>query len=251
MRLSVLGGCGAWPTKVQACSGYLLESAGFTLLIDPGYSTLPHLFDLIEPTRLDAVLVSHGHPDHCADLNPLLRCRALGEDVAPALPTYSPPGALDAVLALDRVGMLDDAIEIHEFGTGARLTIGPFQVDIWSLPHFVANAGMRISADDCVLAYTGDTGPTEDLIDLAKDADLFLAEASYAVAVPNDAARYLSSATDAGATSHRAGVARLMLTHLLPGTDADAATECAARGYGGDIMIARPGGTIELDPRLQ
>ncbi len=47
------------------------------------------------------------------------------------------------------------------------------------------------------------------------------------------------------------GVARLMLTHLLPGTDADAATECAARGFGGDIMIARPGGTIEVDPTLQ
>ena len=77
MRLTVLGGCGGWPAAGLACSGYLVEHDGFRLLIDPGYATLPRLLTVADATEVDAVLVSHGHPDHCADLNPLLRARAM------------------------------------------------------------------------------------------------------------------------------------------------------------------------------
>jgi len=70
MRLTVLGGCGAWPAAGQACSGYLLEQDGFRLLVDPGYAIVPRLLELIDAAEVDAVLVSHGHPDHGAD--PLL-----------------------------------------------------------------------------------------------------------------------------------------------------------------------------------
>ena len=77
MRLTVLGGCGGWPAAGQACSGYLVEHDGFRLLIDAGYATVPRLLQLVRPGLVDAVLISHGHPDHCADLNPLLRARAM------------------------------------------------------------------------------------------------------------------------------------------------------------------------------
>src|SRR5690349_16714347 len=100
MRLTVLGGRGAWPDAGQACSGYLVEHEGFRLLIDPGYAIVPRL----APEEIDAVFVSHGHPDHCADLNPLLRARALKDDPDPPIPVYTPPDALNAVLALDRPG---------------------------------------------------------------------------------------------------------------------------------------------------
>ena len=83
MRLTVLGGCGAWPAAGQACSGYLVEQDGFRLLVDPGYAIVPRLLELIDAAEVDAVLVSHGHPDHCADLHPLLR--------APAAPTCCSP----------------------------------------------------------------------------------------------------------------------------------------------------------------
>jgi ribonuclease BN (tRNA processing enzyme) len=75
MRLTTLGGCGAWPAAGQACSGYLLEYDGFVLLVDPGYATVPRLLEHVDAGEIDAVLVSHEHPDHCADLNPLLRAR--------------------------------------------------------------------------------------------------------------------------------------------------------------------------------
>jgi ribonuclease BN (tRNA processing enzyme) len=91
MRLTVVGGCGAWPAAGQACSGYLVEQNGFQLLIDPGYAIVPRLLERIDAAQIDAVLVSHSHPDHCADLHPLLRARALREEPAPALPVHSLP----------------------------------------------------------------------------------------------------------------------------------------------------------------
>ena len=71
MRLTVLGGCGAWPAAGQACSGYLVEHEGFRLLIDPGYAILPRLLQFVQADDVDAVLVSHGHPDHWPDAEPL------------------------------------------------------------------------------------------------------------------------------------------------------------------------------------
>src|SRR3954471_16101044 len=114
MRLSVLGACGAWPQAGEACSGYLVEHDGFRLLLDLGYATVPRLLRRISAEQVDAVFVSHGHPDHCADLNPLLRARALGGRSSLPLPIYAPTGALDAVLALDRPGMLDHSYVVHD-----------------------------------------------------------------------------------------------------------------------------------------
>ncbi|MGW2222798.1 MBL fold metallo-hydrolase, partial [Nonomuraea sp. NPDC001684] len=127
MLITVLGGCGAWPAAGQACSGYLIEHDGFRVLVDPGYATLPRLLETTPAERIDAVLVSHGHPDHCSDLNPLLRARALGDAPPAALPVHAPPGALDAVLALDRRGMLAGSFELHDLEPGAPRVIGPFR----------------------------------------------------------------------------------------------------------------------------
>ena len=119
----------------QACSGYLVEHDGFRLLVDLGYAVVPRLLEHITAAQVDAVFISHGHPDHCADLNPLLRARVLGADVPPPLPVYAPPGALDVVLALDRPGMLADGYVLHELPPGEGFDIGPFQARTRLLPH--------------------------------------------------------------------------------------------------------------------
>ena len=249
MHLTVLGGCGAWPTAAQACSGYLLEHDGFRLLIDPGYATLPRLLDHVAVDEVDAVLISHGHPDHCADLNPLLRSRALSDDPPPALPVFAPHGALDAVLALDKPSMLAGSYRLHEFQPGDRFDVGPFASATWLLPHFVPNAGIRLSTPQAVFAYTGDTGPSPDIPRLAEGADLLLSEATYVHRVPAADAPYLLTARLAGQYAEQARAARLMLTHLWPGTDPQAAEDAAAEAFGGPISVASPGTTTRVPSR--
>jgi len=247
MRITVLGGCGAWPAAGQACSGYLVEHDGFRLLVDPGYATLPRLLERVAAEDVDAVLVSHGHPDHCADLHPLLRARVLGvAPPAPLLPVHALPGSTDRVLALDGPGPVRDAAAVAEFTAGDAFEVGPFRVATWPLPHWVPNAGLRLSAGGRALAYTGDTGPSPAIVDLAEGADLFLAEASFPEQVPVESARYLSSARQAGQVAAAAGVGRLLLTHLLPGTDPEPAERAARRGYGGEVAVARGGVVVDL-----
>jgi ribonuclease BN (tRNA processing enzyme) len=241
MRLTVLGGCGAWPGAGQACSGYLIEHDGFRLLVDPGYATTPRLLELVAAEHIDAVYISHGHPDHCADLNPLLRARALRDDPPAPLPVYALPGALDAVLALDRPGLLDDAYTLAEFDAGGELAIGPFSARTALLPHSVPNAGVRLTAGGRVFVYTGDCGPSPDVVALARDADLMLAEATHLDPVPEGAVAHLTSVRQAGRQARQAGVRRLMLTHLWPGTDPAAVLAEATAEYDGELGIATSG----------
>jgi ribonuclease BN (tRNA processing enzyme) len=246
MRMTVLGGGGAWPAAGQACSGYLVEHDGFRVLVDPGYATVPRLLERVAAQDVDAVLLSHGHPDHCADLNPLLRARVLGGRTAPALPVHALPGAADWVLALDEPGTLAGASVVSAFTAGASFEVGPVRVDTWPLPHTVPNAGLRLAAGGRVLAYTGDTGPSYAIVELARGADLFLAEASFPEQVPATAARSLSSARQAGEAAAAAGAGRLLLTHLLPGTDPDLAADAARRAYHGELGVARGGVAVDL-----
>jgi ribonuclease BN (tRNA processing enzyme) len=246
MRLTVLGGCGAWPGEGQACSGYLVEHTGFRLLLDPGYATLPRLLAVTEAEQVDAVLVSHGHPDHCADLNPLLRARALGDAPPPPLPVHTLPGALDAVLALDG-RMLDGSYELRDFYAGTAFEIGPFTVDTRLLPHFVPNAGIRLTVDGGVLAYTGDTGPSPDIVTLAREADVFLAEATFPEHVlPEKDSPFLSTARQAGAYAAQADVGHLVLTHLWPGIEPAEAERSARANFTGRIDVAVPGLSVEI-----
>jgi ribonuclease BN (tRNA processing enzyme) len=246
MRLTVLGGCGAWPAARQACSGYLVEFDGFRLLMDPGYATVPRLLESTDASQIDAVFVSHGHPDHCADLNPLLRARAMRDDPPPPVPVYAPPAALAAVLALDHPRTLAGSYVLHELVMGGTLDIGPFRAQTRLLPHWLPNAGIRLAAGGRVLAYTGDTGPAAEVVELARDADLLLAEATHVDAVPEPSRQYLTSAPQAGQQAAVAGARHLLLTHLWPGTDPAVSRAAAADQYDGPLGVATAGLVLDL-----
>jgi ribonuclease BN (tRNA processing enzyme) len=246
VRLTILGGAGGYPGANGACSGYLIEHDGFRLLVDPGYAVVPRLLGIVPAEAIDAVIVSHGHPDHVADLNPLLRARALRDDPAPPLPAYALPDALDRVLALDQIRALRGTCEVHAFEGGETFAVGPFTVEVRRLPHSIPNAGMRIAADGSSITYTGDAAPSDDLVELAAGTDLLLAEATYIEAVLSGNTGALNCALDVGRQAGRADAGRLILTHLMPGTDSDAARAAAARSFGGSIDIALPGLVVDV-----
>ncbi|HEX6140782.1 MAG TPA: MBL fold metallo-hydrolase [Candidatus Limnocylindria bacterium] len=245
MRLTIIGGCGAYPGAGQPCSGYLVSHGDFALLIDPGYGVATAL-SVDGAPRFDAVLVSHGHPDHCADLNPLLRARAMAEPVQPPLPVHAQPGSLDAVLALDRPEWLEGVVELHPFAAGDTFEIGPFAIRSALLPHPRPNAGVRLTAGGASLVYTGDCGPSDDLVRLASGADVLLAEATYSHHLPDDLVGSLSTARDAGRQAAEAGVRGLVLTHLAPGTDPEVSLVVASEEFGGPVAVARPGLSVPV-----
>lgn len=246
MKITVLGGVGGYPPASGACSGYLIEHDGFRLLVDPGYAIAPRLLEILPAGAIDAVLVSHGHPDHVADLNPLLRARLMTDDASPPLPAYALPDALGPVLALDQIKAMKGTCEVHEFEAGEAFPIGPFGIESRLLPHSIPNAGVRISAGGKSITYTGDAGPTDDLVELAAGTDLLLAEATYVDSVPSGNERVLNCALEVGRQAHRAGAARLMLTHLMPETDPEASLAAASRSFDDWIAVATPGTIVEL-----
>ena len=142
--------------------------------------------------------------------------------------------------------MLDDAYIVHDVVPGALFELGPFRAETRLLPHWEPNVGIRLVADGRVLAYTGDTGPCRDVVGLARDADLLLAEATYPDHVPDHSRQYLSSARTAGRQAAEAGADHLLLTHLWPGTDPQIALAMAAETYDGALDVAVSDFTIDL-----
>jgi ribonuclease BN (tRNA processing enzyme) len=249
MQIIVLGGAGIWPTAEQACSGYLVEDHDYRLLLDPGYATLPKLLERYGVADIDAVFVTHEHPDHCADLSPLLRARVFGATSADTLPLYALAGSLDAVLALDEPTMLKDAYDLNTIGGEDVFEVGPFRVQTAMLPHFVPNAGVRLTTDAGTIVYTGDTGPSRVIVDLALGADVFIAEATYVDDVPLESSNALLGARQAGAYAEESDVRHLLLTHLRPGTVREASIHAAASRFPRDIEVAVPGLVVDIAPR--
>lgn len=244
-RLTVLGSCAAWPEPGRACSGFLVEHeaehGGFRVVLDLGFATLPRLLAHCPDGTVDAVVVTHAHSDHCVDLNGLLRVRHYGERTHGRIPLLCPPGVAELVDSLEprpRLAELFDVLELpgsHE--------IGPFQVTGLPLPHHVPAVGVRLASPTVTIAYTGDTGPHENLAELGRHADLFVMDATLQ---GERTSEHLLSARQAGRWAKVAGARRLLLTHFWPGADRAVSVAEAARTFGGEVLAAEEDLTIEL-----
>ncbi|HUQ60074.1 MBL fold metallo-hydrolase [Lentzea sp.] len=232
MRLTVLGSCGAYPEPGRACSGFAVEESGHRLVLDLGYGTLPRLLELW-PSGPDAVVITHEHPDHCADLHGLFRMFHYGK--RGRLPLYCPPGVVRRLQGLEPEVPLTEVFDV--FTLPGEWKVGPFRLTGADLPHFVPNAGVRLEASR-VFAYTGDTGPSPELAALGRDADLFVVEATDR---PGDTSGLLMTSAGAGEWARRAGARRLMLTHFWPGNDRTAAADAARATFGGEVLVASEG----------
>lgn len=235
MKLDVLGSCGAWPEPGQACSGYLVEHDGFRVVLDMGFGVASRLFSVCPAEDVGALVITHEHPDHWADLTALLRARFFAR--APRIPLYCTPGVVDRVSVAEPRPPLRDVAEIFELP--GRYQAGPFELTGIELPHHVLNCGVRLATADSAIAYTGDTGPDPALAELGRDADLFIVEAT--VSEPQE---LLMTARQAGYWAAQAGAKRLLLTHFWPGTDRGWAADEARAEFSGVVAAARDGMTV-------
>lgn len=245
-RLTVLGSCGAWPEAGRACSGFLLEHEGFRVVLDLGFGTLPRLLEHCPDGVVDAVIVTHEHSDHCVDLNGLSRVRFFDPNRAGAgrIPLHCTPGVVERVDQLEPDGSLDEIFEVHDLAGSCDL--GPFHLETVALPHHVPNRGVRLTAPNLTVAYTGDTGPDPGLAVLGRGADLFVVEASHQGPPRTTGPRLLMTAQEAGEWAAHAAAKRLMLTHFWPGNDRARSVAEARERFSGDVLAADEGLTIDL-----
>src|ERR1044072_6042147 len=138
-RVVVLGGCGAWPEPDRACSGFLLEHAGFRVALDLGYGTLSRLLALLGSTTaagLDAVVVTHDHPDHVVDLHGLFRARLYDGRALPRIALHAPAAVAERVAGLeDADRSLIDRVFAWQPIPAPDRDVGPFRLESRPLPH--------------------------------------------------------------------------------------------------------------------
>jgi ribonuclease BN (tRNA processing enzyme) len=248
VRLTVLGCSGSVPGPESPASAYLVEHDGFRLLLDLGSGALGALQRHADPAAVDAVVLSHLHPDHCLDLAPYVVWRRYGTaDRLPRLPVLGPAGTHDRLAAAydpaARAG-LRDVFAFAALMPGER-ELGPFRLRFERVVHPVETHAVRVEAGGRALAYSGDTAPSAGLVRLAEGADVLLCEASYLDGQPYPPSLHLSG-REAGEHAAKAGVGRLLVTHVPPWVDRDRVGAEATAAFPGPTGLVSAGDRHEL-----
>jgi ribonuclease BN (tRNA processing enzyme) len=216
VKLTVVGCSGSGPGPDSPASSYLVEQDGFRLLLDIGNGSFGALQGIADPDSIDAVFVTHLHADHCLDVAPFVVWhRYSGRSSGRCIPLYAPVGAERRLaLAYDLDGdALTDVFDFVPVGPGA-LTIGPFEVELARTAHPIECYAIRLTAGGRSLVYTGDTGPCDRLVELARGADVLLAEAAHPDRDPDQPPGLHLTGRQAGEHAAAAAVHRLLITHV-------------------------------------
>lgn len=221
VKLTVIGCSGSFPGPDSPASCYLLEAPfegrTFRILLDLGSGSFGALQRHVDPRDVDAVLLSHLHADHCFDMSGLfVVSKYHPEGIFDPIPVLAPDGAgqyLATAYGSDDGEAMTEQFDFRPWVDGATTTLGPFTITSALVDHPVEAYAVRIACADGVLVYSGDTGPTDVLVDLASGADLFLCEASFLESGSNPPNLHLTGA-EAGDIATRAGVGRLLVTHI-------------------------------------
>lgn len=237
--LTVMGSSGTHAANGRAASSYLVEAAGTRLLLDCGNGSLANLTQRMDVADLDAVVISHLHVDHFADVYGLYYALRFYAGGPRSVPVYAPAGAEAHLRQL----LPDDAdfaqrCRFHEVAAGDTFTVGDVRVRLFASAHPVEGLASRLEVDGTVLAYSGDSGPQPDLVDCARDADLFVCDSTWLERDRPVREGVHMTGAEAGRHAQQAGAARLLVTHVWPTHDpAEVAAE-AAQTFSGTIIVA-------------
>ena len=240
MQLTILGSGTAIPVADRFPAGYLVQHGDQQLLVDCGPGVLRRFAQAGGSLHdLGAVLFTHYHTDHCADLAALL--------FALRSPTFAgrAPLQLFGAPGLQRlVDKLTEAwqwllprgyeLHVHELAPG-RVRVGTVQVDAVPIRHTAQSLGYRLTTAEGSLAFAGDADECDELVDLARDVDLFVCEAATPDGQKLDG--HLTPRLTAG-YAQRAGARRLLLTHFYPECRGHDLRAAAAACFAGEVALA-------------
>lgn len=237
-----MGCSGSFPGPDSSASCYLVAAEDFRLVLDLGNGSVGSLQRYAALDQIDAICLSHLHSDHCLDMCSYNVYRTYYPDGSlDKIPLYGPEGTAGRLdrAASESTRSIADSFEMRTLTPG-EVEIGPFAITVDHMNHPVETFGFRIEHAGRVICYSADTGPCERLVSLASGADVLLCEASFADGPGLPADLHLTAA-QAGEHAARAGVGRLVLTHLVPWNDPERSLAQASARFAGPLALASPG----------
>ncbi len=253
MQVTVLGSGTAIPVPARFPAGYLVELERTVAMVDCGPGTLRRLAQTAVPlTRLDAVLLTHYHTDHCADVAALLfALRAPQFAGRPPLHLYGAPGLRRLLQKLTEAWPWLEPrgyeLRVTELVPGA-FALGDAEVVAVPIRHTAQSLGYRFTTPAGSAAFSGDADTGDGLVELARGVDLFVCDCAMPDGQKIDG--HLTPAL-AGEHAERAGARRLLLTHFYPACDGHDLAAGAAMHYGGEVLLAEDLLRLSLDgPRF-
>ena len=235
IRVTVLGCSGSYAAPDTACTGYLIQTAGKNVLLDCGPGVLANLQQHLPLDQLDAVVLTHCHPDHWVEL-PIL-CTVctwfIGRSQLPVFGT-------DETRTMNRAlcgGVDPGAFAWQVIDHSSTVDIGGQRWTFSRTDHPVETLAVRVDVDGRSFAFSADTGPDWAPNGLIDDVDLLVCEASYTQAREPERIQHLS-ARQAGHLARESRVGQLVLTHQLPGSDVDAHALEGAEAFGRPVSVA-------------
>jgi ribonuclease BN (tRNA processing enzyme) len=250
VRITVLGKSPAWTDAGGACSGYLVEDDGTRLLLDCGNGVFGKLRAATDALTLDGVLITHVHADHVLDLVPFAYALLFGP--APdggarrRPPLHVPPGATERLHRLSGIwgseGLVTEAFDVREYDPDAVLTIGALRARFAAVPHYVP--AWAVAFGDAELVFGADCAPNDAVVELARGAGTLLLEGTLREPETEPPLGHLTPA-QAGELAARAGVARLVVTHVPDSFDEAWVRAEASRAFAGALDVAREGAVYD------
>ena len=230
LNLTVLGCSGPYAPPGGACSGYLVDEGETRLWMDAGSGTLANLQRHVSFDAVDAVFLSHEHPDHWTDLEGFFNvCRYVAE--REGVPIYAPAGLRERTYT-----DTEPFFDWHEVADGDEVRVGSLHLRFSRTDHGPETLAVRVEGGGRSLGYSADTGPDWSLEALGAGLDLALCEA--AIPPSEEGSLQHLSARQAGQTAAAAGAGRLLLTHLWPMLDPVASRAEGAEAFGGEVAVA-------------
>lgn len=229
LSVTVLGCDGSYPGPGGACSGYLVRGGSTTLWVDAGSGTLAALQQHTALADVDAIVLSHEHPDHWSDIEGYRVASRYVFD-RPGVAVYAPASVRRAVY-----GGFEAAVEWHTVADGDRVEVGDVALRFSRTDHPPETLAVRIDAGGSSLAYSADTGPEWSFAALGEGIDVALCEATW-LADHEGKGGHLS-ARQAGAMARHAGVGRLLVTHVWPTVDRARTAAEAAEAFGHEVRV--------------